>query len=135
MDASNDYGLTLQQFNYLHHLFDGEAERFFRSNVMESFNSFSEACSLMQQEFNSLSRQSRVRKHLQNLQIGEVLNRKKVKVAEALEELRELITKLAPQGPKTHCSDEAKVQYLYQAVVGASWEKASLSASQSFNHP
>jgi hypothetical protein len=136
MDASNDYGLTLQQkFNYLHHLFDGEAKRFFRSNVMESCNSFSEACSLMQQEFNSLTRQSRVRKHLQKLRIGEVMNRKKCSVAEALEELRELITKLAPQGPKTHRSDEAKVEYLYQAVVGASWAKASLSASQSSNPP
>lgn len=136
MDASNDYGLTSQQqFNYLHHLFDGEAKRFFRSNVMSSCNSFAEACSLMQQEFNSLTRQSRVRKHLQKLRIGEIMSRKKCSVAEALEELREIITKLAPQGPKTHRSDEAKVEYLYQAVVGASWAKASLSASQSSNPP
>jgi hypothetical protein len=50
MDASNYYGLTSQQqFNYLHHLFDGEVKRVIRSNVMSSCNSFSEACSLMQQ--------------------------------------------------------------------------------------
>jgi hypothetical protein len=50
MDTSNNYGLTSQkQFNYLHHLFDGEAKRSFRSNVISSCNSFSEAFSLMQQ--------------------------------------------------------------------------------------
>ena len=86
MDASNDYGLrSQQQFNYLHHLFDGEAKRFLRSNVMASCNSFSEACSLMQQQFNSLTRQSRVRKHLQKLRLGEVMTKKKCTAAEALE--------------------------------------------------
>jgi hypothetical protein len=132
MDACQDYSLTPQQkLDYLHHMFDGEAKRFFRSNVSSNCNSYSEACSLMQSEFNSVTRQNRIRKHLQKLRLGDIMTRKTCSVTEALEELREIITKLSPQGPRNHRSDDDKAEYLYKAVVGAHWAKASLSASQS----
>jgi Zinc knuckle len=85
----------------------------------------------MQSEFNSVTRQNRIRKHLQKLRIGDIMTRKTCSVTEALEELREIITKLSTQGPRNHRSDDDKAEYLYKAVVGAHWAKASLSASQS----
>ena len=39
-------------------------------------------------------------------------------VTEALEEVRETITKFSQQGPRNHRSEEDKVEYLYRAVVG-----------------
>jgi hypothetical protein len=85
-------------------------------------------------ELKSLARQTRARKHLHKLLLGEIMSRKICSVAEGLE-LREIITKLAPKGPNAHCSDEAKVEYLYHAVMGASWAKASMCDSQSSNSP
>jgi hypothetical protein len=101
MDACNDYNLSVQhRFDYKHHLLEGEAKRFFRANVISSCMSYSEASSLMQNEFNGITRQNRVRKHLQKLRLGEVMSRNKCSVAEGLEEIHEVITKLTPQVPK-----------------------------------
>jgi hypothetical protein len=114
MDAASDYNLTPQQkLDYMHHLFEGEANRFYRSNVVSTCANFVEAVSMMQGEFNSLTRQNRVRKHLQKLRLSLLMKNKNCSVAEGLEELREIITKLMPQGPRTHRSEEDKIEYLY----------------------
>jgi hypothetical protein len=74
---------------------------------------------MMQKEFNSLTRQNRVRKHLQKLRLSNIVGKRRCTVTDALEELREIITKLTPQGPRTHISEENKVEYLNKAVVDA----------------
>ena len=61
---------------YFHNVFDGEAKRFFRSNVVNHANTFENACQLMQNEFNSITRQNRVRKLLQNLCLTQVMSTK-----------------------------------------------------------
>ena len=63
------------------------------------------------------------------------MHAKKLKTAEGLEELREIITRFAPQGPQTHRFEEDKVEYIYKAVVGASWTKSALANSQSTFNP
>lgn len=131
-DACNDYELSApQRYSYLHHLFTGEAKRFYREKVYGIASNYREAILVMQNEFNSITRQTRVRKHLQSLRLNELMSKKKVSVSEALEELRETITKFAPQAPTSHRTDEAKTEYLYKAVVGAQWAKNALSISQS----
>lgn len=47
------------------------------------------------------------------------MEKKSCNVAEALEELHEAITKFTPQGPRTHRSEKDKVEYLYDATMGA----------------
>lgn len=86
-------------------------------------------------EFNSITRQTRVRKNLQSLRLNDIMSRKKLTVSETLEYLRETITKLALQGPVSHRSDEARTEYLYKAVVGAPWAKNAISTFQSSNPP
>jgi hypothetical protein len=127
MDATNDYNLTNQQkMDFMHHLLDGEAKRFYREEVLSSCTNFAEATAMMQAEFNSLTRQNVVRKHLHKLRLVTIVKKRNCTVTEGLEELREIITKLTPQGPRTHRSEEDKVEYLYKAVVGSSWAKSSL---------
>ena len=46
------------------------------------------------------------------------MKQKRLTNTEALDEIREQIMKVTPQGPSNHRSDE-KVEYLYKAVVGA----------------
>ena len=136
MDAAKDYNLSSNQLlDYLHHILDGEAKRFYRHKVHGVVDTFSEACKILTEEYNSLTRQSRVRKHLQSLRLADVMKRKKLSITEGLEELRDVITRLTPQGPPTHRNDEDKVEYLYKAVVGATWAKSALSNSQSSSPP
>eukprot|EP00171_Calliarthron_tuberculosum_P023804 IDg23804t1 len=123
-DACTDYELPINlTLNFLHHLFSGEAKRFYREKVVGFATSYAEAIMMMQNEFNSINRQTRVRKHLQSLRLNDIMRTKKLAVTEGLEELRETITKFAPQGPSSHRTDEAKTEYLYKAVVGATWAK------------
>ena len=85
----------------------------------------------MQDEYNSIIRQNRIGKYLQSLRIQSLVHAKKLNTAEALEVLREIITRFAPQGPRTHCSEEDKVEYLCKDVVGAPCAKSALASSQS----
>ena len=64
----------------------------------------------MQDEYNSITLQNRIRKYLQSLRIQSLMHAKKLNTAEALEELREIITRFAPQGPRTHRPEEDKVE-------------------------
>jgi hypothetical protein len=125
MDAANDYNISeKQKLDYMHHVLDGEAKRFYREKILSSCATFAEASSIMQEEFNSLTRHNRVRKHLQNLRLSTIVENRRCTVTKALEELLEIMTKLTPQGPRTHRSEKDKVEYLYKAVVGATCSAA-----------
>jgi hypothetical protein len=52
---------------------------------------------MIQAEFNSLKRQNRIRKYVQKLRFVTIVKKRNCAVTEGLEELREIITKLAPQ--------------------------------------
>jgi hypothetical protein len=119
----------------MHHVLNGESKRFYREKILSSCATFAGANSMMQEEFNSLTRQNRVRKHLEKLRFSTIVGNRRCTVTEALEELREIITKLTPRGPRTHRSEEDKMKYLYKAVVGATWDKSALSSSQSASPP
>lgn len=47
--------------------------------------------------------------------------------SEAREELHELITKIAYQGPRTHQTGEEKVGYLFQSTAVKEWAQNALS--------
>jgi hypothetical protein len=91
MDAANDYNLSAKQkLDYMHHVLEGEAKRLYREKILSSCATFAEASSMMQEEFNSLTRQNRVRKHLQKLKLSTIVGNRRCTVTEALEELRVL---------------------------------------------
>lgn len=108
-------------------MFDGEAKRFYRSHVQNRCSSFEDAYLEMQEEFNSLTKQNRIRKYLQTLRLNSVMEKKSCDMPKALEDFRETITKYAPQGPKQHRLEDYKVEYLYDAVIGADWAQAALT--------
>jgi hypothetical protein len=114
----------------MHRVLDGEAKRFYREKILLSCATFAEATGILQEEFNSLTRQSRVRKHLQKLRLSTIIGDRRCSVTESLEEMQEMITKLTPQGLRTHRSEEDKMEYLYKAVIGATRAKSALSSSR-----
>jgi hypothetical protein len=78
--------------DFMHHLLDGEAKRFYRENVLSSCTNFAEATAVMLAELNCLTRQNRVCKHLQKLRLVTIVKKKNCTVTEGLEELRKIIT-------------------------------------------
>lgn len=61
LDAANVYGLeNAKKLQFFHNIFEGEARRFYRQNVMGISQSFVEACTRMREEYNSITRQNRV---------------------------------------------------------------------------
>lgn len=135
-DAADDYNLSDEQkLRYFHNIFDGEAKRFYRTSVAATTFTFNTSVQRMLQEFNSITRQNRVRKLLQNLRLSQILKTKNCSVSDALEELRETITRYTPQGPPTHRSDPDKTEYLHDAVIGTEWAKPVLTQSLASTPP
>ena len=134
--AADDYNLNEdQKLRYFHNIFDGEAKRFYCTSIAGTQASFDAAVQRMLQEFNSITRQNRVRKLLQNLRLSHFLKTKNGSVSEGLEELRETITGYTPQGPKTRRSDPDKTEYLHDALIGTEWAKPVLTQSLAFTPP
>ena len=133
-DAVSDFALSgIQQLKYFHLVFDGEAKQFYRRNIANKADSYEIACSLMRNEYNSFTRQNHVRKFLQGLRLQAIMDKKNCSPNEALEELRSQISKFAPQGPKNHRSEEDKVEYLHDAVIGIDWAQSALTQSVASN--
>ena len=93
---------------YLHSLFECEAKRFYRTHGQNQCISYESSKSKMESEFNSITRQRRVRQYLQSLRLNKIREKESCEVTEGLEKLRDTITKFARQGPKSHRTDEAK---------------------------
>lgn len=61
------------------------------------------------------------------LHINKVIEKESCDVWDGLEEIRDIITKFAPQGPTSHRFEETKVEYLYEEMMGVEWAKFSLT--------
>lgn len=122
MKAALDYELgETQKLRNPHNLFEDDSRRFYRSYVQSICTTFEEACINMQTEHSNISRQNRVKKYLRNILLAPIMKKKSCNASEAVKELREVITKFAPQGPRAHRSEGNKVKYRYGATIGTKW--------------
>lgn len=126
--ASNDYKLSPEQkLAYLHNLFEGEAKQYYHSTAFSKANSYNEAKENIIRFFDTRTRQVRVRQYLQSLTLSSIMEKRSCDVSDGLEYLRNIISKFAPQGPHAHRGQEAKVEYLYNAVLGNQWASTALT--------
>ena len=98
-------------------IFDCEAKRVSRENIKGSIASFGDACAILRTKFHSVTWENRVRKLLQILRLESIMQTKHCSIPEALEEMRDTITKNTPQGPRNHQSDLNPEEYLHDAFV------------------
>lgn len=56
---------------------------------------------------------------LHELRLKDITQKNNCTVNDALEELRDGIAKYAPEGLRTHRSEQDKIEYLSDAIVGA----------------
>lgn len=119
-----------KKFQYMHHLFCGEALRFYRNGVATIAQTFEEANQMMRNEFNSLTRQNRCRAQLQRLRLAHVMRKEKLDTVSALEFIRDFIAKLAGQCPREYREEAHKSEYLSDAVMGNQWATQCLATSR-----
>lgn len=73
-EAANYYNSNLsQKLRYVHNLFDGEEDQYCKRYVQPVCSSFTEACTKMQHNFRSITRQNRGWKYFQNISISSVM--------------------------------------------------------------
>lgn len=134
-DVALDYNLTeAEKLSYLHNLLKGEENLYYKT-IKLSCRTFDDARSKLIGKYSNVIRQNRVRKTLQSFRLNAIMKERNIGVPEALSVLRERITSLAPQGPIAHRTEEAKVEYLYHAVIGLKWAKSALSNVYSLGSP
>lgn len=127
-EACADYGLNEEQkLKFVHNLFDGEAKQFFRNYVQPSSTRYQVVAQKMIAELNNITRQNRVRLYLQGLKLPAVIQKENCDVTDSLGKFRTTITRYAPQGPMSYRTEEAKVEYLYNSVIGLPWTKPALT--------
>jgi hypothetical protein len=127
IQACNSVGVPRnQRLHHLHNVLGGEAKRFYNKQVQENYATFEEAVAVLEREYSSFPRQQRILTHLENLRVPPLLAKGKTK-SEALHQIWQEITRLGPQCPPSHRSDEIKVAMLRAAVIGNSWARDPVS--------
>ena len=125
--AARELRLTpTQKADLMHHLFRGNAKRFYIRNIEGKNLSYNEVIQIIEREFNSVSRQNRIVGYLRNLRINKFLG-KNENLNDALEKVHEEISKLTPQGPEHNRSERHRIEYLRDSVIGHSWAREACS--------
>eukprot|EP00171_Calliarthron_tuberculosum_P023415 IDg23415t1 len=125
--VARDYGLSpAQKKQYLHNLLRGDAKRFYLDQVDNQVNNFNQAVLVIENEYNSVVRQNRVKTYLGTLRLSKFVTDGLDELA-ALEKVYKLITKLSPQVPQSHRGEAHKIEYLRNSTVGFSWATEPLS--------
>eukprot|EP00171_Calliarthron_tuberculosum_P003182 IDg3182t1 len=89
-------------------------------------NNFTEAIRMIDNEYNSIVRQNRVKNHLAGLRLSKYTSEGLDDLL-SLEKVYKLITKLSPQVPMSHRSEAHKIEFLRNATVGYPWATEPLS--------
>jgi hypothetical protein len=116
---ARDYQLrNSQKVELIHNLFDEEALRFYNNHVREKAATIEEVYQLMSKEFNSITRQEKVKNQLHSLKLHHFVELKGMTANEALDHIQAKINAMLPQCPKEFNHDSYKRELLRAAVVG-----------------
>lgn len=109
LQAARDYDLTpSQKLHYLHNILTGDAKRFYHNRIEGYAAGFSQAVSMLEDEYYSAVRQDRCKNYLSSLRLARFVSEGH-EVSTALEKTYKVITKLAPQVPQSHRGEAHKV--------------------------
>lgn len=129
MNACEEYEVPNEKkVQFLYHILQEDARIFYDDKIRDRVTQFSEACSIMNSEYNSIARQNRVRNQLNALRVSQL--NKNCNDSEALEKIHRKITKLYLLGPAAYRTDAHKLDYLRSAVIGMPWAREALNRSQ-----
>lgn len=122
-----DYNLTpAQKLQFIHNILSKDAQRFFVDRVKNYATNFEHAVELVDIEYNSAVRQSRVKNYLNSLRVSDFIN-SDTDAAKALSKVYKAILKMSRQVPLPHRGDEHRVEFLRHALIGQSWARDPLA--------
>lgn len=130
LQISRDYSLTpIQKLQYMHNLLRGDAKRYFLDRVDGYATGFQQAVSMIEEEYNSQVRQTRVKNYLSSIRsstfVGQV-----TETSEALAKVYKIISKT---GSSLAPGDAHKIEFLRNAIVGLNWASEPLSRVSTHN--
>lgn len=130
---ARDYKLTAtQKLQYLHNILSKDASRFYLDRVAHYATTFQQAVEMIDQEYNSIVRQTRVKNYLNNLRVSDFeANGDEISVA--LMKVYKAILKLSRQVPVSHRGDAHRIEFLRRSVVGYNWSHEPLSRVATHN--
>ncbi|CDF36767.1 unnamed protein product [Chondrus crispus] len=127
LQISRDYNLSPpQRLQFLHNLLRGDAKRYYLDKIDGYATSFQQAIQMLEEEYNSPVRQTRVKNYLNSLRVT-VFAAEGKEMSAALALTYKSIIIFSRQGPRSHQGDAHKVEFLRNAVVGMPWSSEPLS--------
>jgi hypothetical protein len=134
LTVANDYQLSeAQKLSLVHNLFEGDALRYYNSNVQGKAKSITDVHVEMLLEFNSITRQCRVKNQMRALRLNAIVETKQLTESEALDFIREKITTMLPQCPESFNNEAYKAELLRESVIGALWATEAIGRCSSNN--
>lgn len=131
--VARDFGLSAsQRKQYLHNLLRDDAKRFYLDRIDNDVSLYSEAVRLIEDEYNSIVRQNRVKNFLSSLRISGYTKEGMDELA-ALEKVYKIVTKLSSQVPSAYRGETHKIEFLRNATVGYDWATQPLSRVATHN--
>eukprot|EP00170_Pyropia_yezoensis_P002171 contig_9156_g2175 len=109
--VARDYDLSQEQrFQFRHNILSDDAKRFYLDEVQSYASTLSQAVDMVSAENNSIVRQNRLKNYQAGYRMSTQLTDGLTEAA-ALEKTYKMITKLAPQVPRSHQGDAHKVEF------------------------
>lgn len=127
VQVCNDYSLTQnQRLLLMHNILSKDAQRFYLDRVRDYASTFEQAVNMIEMEYNSPVRQTRVKNYLSNLRVSKLVN-DGAEVSIALAKVYRQIINLSRQVPASHHGEAHRIEFLRRAVVGYDWSREPLS--------
>ena len=121
---ADDCGLShTERLQYLHNLFKGEALNFYKNEIKGKETTIGGAVHRIQNHFNGVDKQQRIKAELSTLTLDSFTRKNHGNLREGLAELATYITNRTPQCPPNFRSEQNKIDFLRQAVIGNDWAK------------
>lgn len=131
--VARDYGLSAsQKKQYLHNLLRDDAKRFYLDRIDNDVSLYSEAVRLIENEYNSIVKQNRVKNFLSSLRVSSYMKDGMDELS-ALEKVYKIVTKLSTQVPPAYRGETHKIEFLRNATVGYEWATQPLSRVATHN--
>ena len=133
LQLCRDYSLSpTQKLQDLHNLLRGDAKRYYLDKVDVNATSFQQATQMLESEYNSAVRQTRVKNYLNTLRVASFVAQG-TDISAALAKVYKSISQLPRQAPRSHQGDAHIVEFLRNAVVGTPWSSDPLSRVATHN--
>ena len=118
--VARDYNLNIsQKLQYIHNILRGDAKRSYLDGVEGYASSYQQAVGMINSEYNSPVRETRVKNYLTSLHLASFKS-KGIETSAALSQICKIIRKISRQTPRSHQEDAHKAEFLRNAVVGQS---------------